>query len=82
MPKHDATDEQQRLVHLEWSQTGGDLAVADSMGRISIFTMSLNAINLAVLSRPATIDQEHELSRAVGMYWLNPERQVSDTQAF
>ena len=71
------TDEHHAFVHLEWSQTGIDLAVADTVGKVSVFTFSTTAINQSTAAPIAMIDQHSELDRAVGMYWLNPDRQVS-----
>jgi mediator of RNA polymerase II transcription subunit 16 len=65
------------FVHLEWSQTGMDLGVADSVGRISVFTFSATAINVSTAAPMVHVDQQNELDRAVGMLWLNPDRQVS-----
>ena len=70
------TDEQHAFVHLEWSQTGIDLAVADTVGKVSVFAFSTTAINHSTAAPITTIDQHSELDRAVGMYWLNPDRQV------
>jgi mediator of RNA polymerase II transcription subunit 16, fungi type len=69
-------DEHHDFVHLEWSQTGIDLAVANTVGKVSVFTFSTTAINNSTAAPIATIDQHNELDRAVGMYWLNPDRQV------
>lgn len=71
------SDETYPFVHLEWSQTGMDLGVADSVGRISVFTFSSTAINLSTAAPILNVDQQNELDRAVGMFWLNPDRQVS-----
>jgi hypothetical protein len=71
-----ATDENHAFVHLEWSQTGIDLAVVDAVGKVSVFTPSTTAINHSTAAPIATIDHYSELDRAVGMSWLNPDRQV------
>jgi mediator of RNA polymerase II transcription subunit 16 len=70
------TAEHRAFVHLEWSQAGIDLAVADAVGKVSVFTFSTTAINHSVAAPIPTIDHHSELDRAVGMYWLNPDRQV------
>jgi mediator of RNA polymerase II transcription subunit 16, fungi type len=70
------TDEPRSFVHLEWSQTGMDLAVTDTVGRISIFTFSSTAVNQFIVASIVHPDQQNELDRAVGVYWLHPERQV------
>jgi mediator of RNA polymerase II transcription subunit 16 len=71
-----ATDENHAFVHLEWSQTGMDLAVADTVGRISVFTFSTTAVNNSTAALIAAVDPQNELDRAVGMFWLNPDRPV------
>jgi mediator of RNA polymerase II transcription subunit 16, fungi type len=71
-----ATDEHHDFVHLEWSQTGIDLAVADAVGKVAVFTFFTTAINHSTAAPIATIDHHSELERAVGMFWLNPDRQV------
>lgn len=79
--KRQGTDEQHTFVHLEWSQTGMDLAVADTVGRISIFTFSTTAVNHAHAAPVPAIDQPSELNRAVGMFWLSPDRPVGSSCA-
>jgi mediator of RNA polymerase II transcription subunit 16, fungi type len=70
------TDENYAFVHLEWSQTGMDLAIADTVGRISVYTFSTTAVNHSTAAPIATVDRQNELDRAVGMFWLNPDRQA------
>ena len=70
------SDKSHLFVHLEWSQTGLDLAVADVVGRISVFTFSSAVLNHSTAAPIVTVDQHSELDRAVSMYWLNPDRQV------
>lgn len=80
--KRPMTDEHHPFVHLEWSQTGMDLAVADTVGRISVFTFSPTAVNHSSEATIAAIDQPTELDRAVGMLWLNPDRPVRFAQGW
>ena len=70
------SDKNRLFVHLEWSQTGLDLAVSDVVGRILVFTFSSTAVNHSTAAPIVTVDQHNELDRAVSMYWLNPDRQV------
>ena len=70
------TGEANPFVHLEWSQTGMDLAVVNTVGKISVFTFSSTAVNHSTAAPIMNVDQQNELDRAVGMHWLNPDRQV------
>ncbi|KAI9671992.1 MAG: mediator complex subunit [Trizodia sp. TS-e1964] len=63
-----------RLVHLCWNHSGSDLAVVDSYGRISLFSVVI-AINRLAETRQFLNDPEDDLSAVVGMCWLNGERQ-------
>lgn len=66
------------LVHLEWSETGGELAVVDAGGRVSVFTISI-ALNNVALHRQAIQDQADDGAQVVGMLWLNTQRSVGLT---
>lgn len=66
------------LVHLEWSETGSELAVVDAGGRVAIFSIS-TALNNIVLHRQATLDQADDGAQVVGMLWLNTQRSVGLT---
>jgi mediator of RNA polymerase II transcription subunit 16 len=63
------------LVHLEWSETGGELAVVDAGGRVSVFSISI-ALNNIALHRQAILDQADDGGQVVGMLWLNTQRSV------
>jgi mediator of RNA polymerase II transcription subunit 16 len=76
------TDEHHAFVHLEWSQTGMDLAVTDTVGRISVFTFSPTAVNHFNEANIPAINQPNELDRVVGMFWLNPDRPVGCSDFF
>ena len=77
-PIHEANTNENhwKLVHLDWSQTGTDLAVIDAAGRVAVYSLSMVAANQIVVSRTATVDAEDALSQSVGMAWLNPDRPV------
>lgn len=64
-----------QLEHLSWNHAGTDLAVTDSMGRISIFNMAVVSNQMSP-SRSCLADQEDDLSAIAGLFWLNPERSV------
>ncbi|KAL4782995.1 mediator of RNA polymerase II transcription subunit 16 [Aspergillus varians] len=63
------------LVHLCWNESGSELAVADSSGRISICSIpiALNSVNGA---RQAAFDSDDDGAQIVGMMWLNQHRSV------
>lgn len=65
----------QQLSHLSWSPSGVELAVVDTLGRISIFQM-INAMNRYIQSRSTKSDHEDDLGVMIGMTWLTVERQV------
>ena len=64
------------LVHLCWNETGSELAVVDSSGRVSIYSISI-ALNSIAGQRQATFDPDDEANQIVGMMWLNTHRSVS-----
>jgi mediator of RNA polymerase II transcription subunit 16 len=70
-------DDGQQIVHLSWNPSGSELAVVDTLGRLSIFTIYI-AVNRLSLSRSGVVDQEDDLGAIVGMSWLNIERMVID----
>lgn len=63
------------LVHLSWNETGSELAVVDSFGRISIYSISI-ALNSITGLRQAGFDSGDEGSQVVGLMWLNTQRPV------
>ena len=66
-------DFQQAVTHIQWSPSGADLTIIDSVGRVSIFTVAL-AANRLTLVRPATNDIGDELNQVAGLFWLNQDR--------
>lgn len=64
------------LKHLSWSHSGTELAVADILGNISVFTLAI-AINHCTVSRRCALGTEDNLSAIVGLSWLNQDRSVS-----
>ena len=60
----------QLLVHLEWSETGGDLAVVDAAGRVSVFSIS-TALNNIALHCQASLYLADDGAQVVGMLWLS-----------
>ncbi|RKF72818.1 Mediator of RNA polymerase II transcription subunit 16 [Golovinomyces cichoracearum] len=69
IPSFTSTQDGGPLRHLSWSPTGCDLAVIDSAGRVTIFSIfsSLNKFNV---SRSCHIDSADDLQTVVGSYWL------------
>lgn len=68
------------LVHLLWNETGSELAVLDSSGRLSIYTIT-TALNQIAGQRQATFDPDDDGNQVVGIMWLNAQRSVSVTAA-
>lgn len=64
-----------QLVHVCWNETGAELAVVDSSGRVSIYSISI-ALNSIAGQRQATYDPDDEANQIVGMMWLNMHRSV------
>lgn len=63
------------LVHLLWNETGSELAVLDSSGRLSIYTIT-TALNQIAGQRQATFDPDDDGNQVVGIMWLNAQRSV------
>lgn len=66
------------LVHLSWNETGTELAVVDSSGRVSICSVSI-ALNHITGLRQAVVDADDDGGQIVGMMWLNAQRSVGTT---
>lgn len=64
------------LVHLCWNEMGSELAVVDSSGRVSIYSI-LVALNSIAGLRQAAFDPDDDGSQIVGVMWLNLQRSVS-----
>lgn len=58
------------LRHLSWSPTGSELAIIDSVGRITIMGL-FSTLNKSSLQRPSQLDPVDDLHRVVGSFWLN-----------
>lgn len=65
----------QTLAHLNWSETGSDLAIFDTAGRISIFSIS-TALNNVAISRQTMLDTSDDNAQIVGSMWMNLNRAV------
>ncbi|EYE91177.1 mediator of RNA polymerase II transcription subunit 16 [Aspergillus ruber CBS 135680] len=63
------------LVHICWNESGLELAVVDSSGRVSIYSISI-ALNSIAGQRQAAFDPDDEINQVVGMMWLNTQRSV------
>ncbi|KAL4976798.1 mediator of RNA polymerase II transcription subunit 16 [Aspergillus desertorum] len=63
------------LVHLCWNESGSELAVADSSGRVSIYSIPI-ALNSVNGSRQAAFDATDDGAQIVGMMWLSQYRSV------
>ncbi|KAL3480222.1 mediator of RNA polymerase II transcription subunit 16 [Aspergillus californicus] len=63
------------LVHLCWNESGSELAIVDSSGRISICSTPI-ALNTVNGIRPAEFDADDDGGQIVGMLWLNQNRSV------
>ncbi|KAI9928807.1 hypothetical protein ASPWEDRAFT_127770 [Aspergillus wentii DTO 134E9] len=63
------------LVHLSWNETGTELAVVDSSGRVSVYSISI-ALNSIAGQRQANFDPSDDAAQIVGMMWLNTQRFV------
>ena len=70
-----SSDFDQPITHVQWSPSGADLTVIDSIGRASIFTVALIS-NRMTLARPASFDMGDGLNQVVGLVWLNQDRGV------
>lgn len=62
-------DHWHRIVHLQWSYMGNDLAVVDSFGRIFIYATGFSLCQMALVREPPA-DQYNDMTRVIGIYWL------------
>ncbi|WEW61636.1 Mediator of RNA polymerase II transcription subunit 16 [Emydomyces testavorans] len=65
------------FVHLCWHETGSDLAIVDSCGRILTVSVSI-ALNVFAVSRPTVIDSDDDGNQPVGLMWLRVNRPNQD----
>lgn len=63
------------LVHLLWNETGSELAVVDSSGRLSVHTITV-AVNQIAAQRQAAFDPEDDGNQVAGLMWLSVQRSV------
>lgn len=63
------------IIHLSWNHQGHELAVFDSMGRVSIFTLLFTLSDFSA-PRKCAIDTDDPLGVVVGLIWLNNEKPV------
>ncbi|KAL4809606.1 mediator of RNA polymerase II transcription subunit 16 [Aspergillus unguis] len=63
------------LVHLCWNESGSELAVADTSGRVSIYSIPI-AVNSVNGVRQAAFDADDDGGQIVGMMWLNQHRSI------
>ncbi|KAJ6112846.1 hypothetical protein N7512_008170 [Penicillium capsulatum] len=61
------------LVHLAWNEAGSELAIADCLGRVSIYSISM-ALNSITGLRQAAFDSSDDCNQVVGMMWLSSNR--------
>lgn len=71
-PLHLTFDE---ITSLSWSPSGSDLAIAGSKGQLSIFQSQHPALNRLVDVRQDVSTELDEMNQAIGIYWLNQDRQ-------
>ncbi|KJF61295.1 RNA polymerase II Mediator complex subunit Sin4, variant 1 [Coccidioides immitis RS] len=63
------------FIHLCWHESGSDLAIVDSCGRVMIVSMSI-ALNAFAVSRSIVIDPDDDGNQPVGLMWLGVNRPV------
>ncbi|KAI9368032.1 mediator complex, subunit Med16 [Aspergillus egyptiacus] len=63
------------LVHLCWNESGSELAIVDSAGRVSICSIPI-ALNSFNGGRQASSDADDDGAQIVGMMWLNQHRSI------
>ncbi|KAL8701035.1 MAG: hypothetical protein Q9224_000687 [Gallowayella concinna] len=61
------------LKHLSWNHSGTELAVIDTLGNVSVFSL-LTSINRCSVSKRCVLGAEDNLSVPVGLTWLNQDR--------
>ncbi|KAL8920524.1 MAG: hypothetical protein Q9172_004478 [Xanthocarpia lactea] len=63
----------QTLKHLSWNDPGTDLAVIDTLGHISVFSL-LTSINRCSVTKRCVLGVENNFSVPVGSTWLSQDR--------
>lgn len=64
-----------QLAHISWNHNGLELLVADTYGKLSIFSIFI-AVNRFVTSKAWPNDPEDDLNTLVGTTWLNAKKTV------
>lgn len=63
------------IVSLSWNHQGNELAVFDSIGRVSILTQLFTLSDFSI-PRKCVVDMEDQLGVVVGLIWLNGDKTV------
>ena len=63
------------IVHISFNHQGHELAIFDSLGKISIFTIMFTVNDIAA-PRKCVIDTEDQVNEVVGLLWLNTDKPV------
>ena len=63
------------LVNLSWNQLGNELVIFDSLGKISIFSITTSLCEFSI-PKKCLLDVEDHLNDVVGLVWLNTDKPV------
>ena len=63
------------LVNLSWNQLGNELVIFDSLGKISIFSITTSLYEFSI-PKKCVLDVEDQLNEVVGLIWLNTDKPV------
>ena len=63
------------LISLSWNQLGNELVIFDSLGKISIFSITTSLCEFSI-PKKCLLDVEDQLNEVVGLVWLNNDKPV------
>ncbi|KAL8784654.1 MAG: hypothetical protein Q9195_008957 [Heterodermia aff. obscurata] len=61
------------LVNLSWNQLGNELVIFDSLGKVSIFSITTSLCEFSI-PKKCVLDVEDQLNEVVGLVWLNTDK--------
>ena len=65
----------QQIAHISWNVMGTELAIIDTLGRVS-FSAVYMSVNVLQCYHAHFTDQEDDLGGLVGFWWMNTDKQV------
>lgn len=69
------------MVNLSWNHQGSELVVFDSLGKVSVLSVTFSFCEFSV-PKKCVLDSEDNLNEVVGFLWLNTDKPVNHFEAY